>query len=77
MNRESLWRRGVRRDDGDPIEAVKTSQARDARMFMRAVAGERIHLRCPRVRARPKAEDDTQSSLRGVMCDAPEERVNK
>jgi len=42
----------VRRDDGGPIAAVKTSQAGGDRMFMDAVAAERTHVRRSRVRAR-------------------------
>jgi hypothetical protein len=45
LNRASRRRRGVHRDDGGPIEAVKTSPAGGDRMFMDAVAAERTHLR--------------------------------
>src|SRR2546422_3335796 len=45
------------------MEAVKTSQASGDRMFMDAVAGERTHCRCPRVRARLRAEGETHTPL--------------
>ena len=35
----------MRRDDGGPIEAVKTSQAGGDSMLQDAVAAERTHLR--------------------------------
>jgi len=37
------------------------SQAGGDRMFIDAVAAERTHFRCPRVRARLKAEGETHA----------------